>query len=172
LRNYLYGVNNIEIYTDKIQNPLKENFTNKFLYTKMFVEDVENPEDRALIFEETRCRAHRGLDENYKQINRLYYWPNLIKKLQEYKKNCTICNSNKYNRHAVLIPIGQAPTPNKEGENQHIDIFYAQNLVFITWIDSYSKYLVVKEIQKKTQHRNQNCRNIATISTCQNLNDG
>jgi len=35
----------------KIQNPLKENFTNKFLYTKIFVQDVENPEDRALIIE-------------------------------------------------------------------------------------------------------------------------
>jgi len=133
----------------KIQNPLKENFTNKFLYTKIFVQDVENPEDRALIIEETHCRAHRGLDENYKQINRLYYWPNLNKKLQEYIKNCTICNSNKYNRHPVLIPIGQAPIPNKEGENLHIDIFYAQNLMFITCIDSYSKYLVVKEIQNK-----------------------
>jgi len=37
--------------------------------------------------------------------------------------------SNKYNRHPVLIPIGQAP--------------------IITCIDSYSKYLVVKEIQNK-----------------------
>jgi len=31
----------------------------------------------------------------------------------------------------------------------HIDIFYAQNLMFITCIDSHSKYLVVKEIQNK-----------------------
>jgi len=73
----------------------------------------------------------------------------LNKTLQEYVKNCTICNSNKYNRHPVLIPIGQAPIPNKEGENLHIHIFYAQNLMFITCIDSYSKYLVLKEIQNK-----------------------
>jgi len=64
------------------------------------------PEDRALIIEKTYSRAHRGLDENYKQSNRLYYWPNFNKKLQEYIKNCIICNSNKYNRHPVLIPIG------------------------------------------------------------------
>jgi len=32
-------------------------------------------------------------------------------------------NSNKYNRHPLLIPIGHAPIPNKEGENLHIDIF-------------------------------------------------
>jgi len=98
----------------KIQNPLNENFTNRFLYTKIFVQDVKNPEERALIFEETHCSAHRGLDENNKQFNRLYYWPNFYKKLQEYIKNCTICNSIKYNRHPVLIPIGQAPIPNKK----------------------------------------------------------
>jgi len=30
------------------------------------VQDVENAEDRSHIITETRCRAHRGLDENYK----------------------------------------------------------------------------------------------------------
>jgi len=73
----------------------------------------------------------------------------LNKKLQEYITNCTICKSNKYNRHPLLIPLGQAPIPNKEGENLHIDIFYAQNLMFINCIDSYSKHLVVKEIENK-----------------------
>jgi len=57
----------------KIQNPLKENFTNKFLYTKLFVQDVEKPEGRASIIEESHCRAHMGLDEIYKQINRIYF---------------------------------------------------------------------------------------------------
>jgi len=31
----------------------------------------------------------------------------------------------------------------------HLDIYYAQNLIFITCIDSYSKHLVVKEIPNK-----------------------
>jgi len=59
----------------KIQNPLKENFTIKFLFTKIFDQDVETPKNRALynqsIIKETHSRAHWGLDENYKQINRL-----------------------------------------------------------------------------------------------------
>jgi len=70
----------------RIKKQLKDNFVNKFLYTRIFVQDVETPEDRALIIEETHCRAHRGLDENYKQISRLYYWP-------------------------IIIPIGEAPIP-------------------------------------------------------------
>jgi len=66
----------------RIQKPLKINLVNKFLYTRIFVQDVENSENRALIIEETHCRTHRGLDENYKQIRRLYYWPNLLTKLK------------------------------------------------------------------------------------------
>jgi len=53
----------------------------------------------------------------------LYYWPNLLTKLKEYIKKCKICNENKYNRHPIKIPIGEAPIPNKEGENLHIDIY-------------------------------------------------
>jgi len=82
-----------------------------------------------VIITETHCRAHRGLDENYKQITRLYYWPSLYKNLKEFIKNCTIGNQNKYNRHPVQIPIGQAPILGREGENLHLDIYYAQNLI-------------------------------------------
>jgi len=126
---------------------------NKFLYTRIFVQDVENSEDRALIIEETNSRAHRGLDENYKQTSRLYFWPNLLTKLK-YIQNCTICNENKYNRHPIKIPIGEAPIPSKEGENLHIDTYYAQSLTFITCIDAYSNFLVVKEIQNKLNIEN------------------
>jgi len=51
-----------------VPKTLKENFINKFLYTKTVVQDVENAEDRSLIITETHCRAHRGLDENYKHL--------------------------------------------------------------------------------------------------------
>jgi len=98
---------------------------------------------------ETHIRAHRGLDENYKQISRLYNCPNLYTKLKEYIKNCKICNENKYNRHPIKIPIGEAPIPTKEGENLHIDIYYAQSLTLISCTDAYSKFLVVKELQNK-----------------------
>jgi len=36
----------------------------------------------------------------------------------------------------------------------HLDIYYPQNIVFITCIDSYSKYLVVKEIPNKLNIEN------------------
>ncbi len=72
-----------------------------------------------------------------------------IQKLKEYITNCEICNTNKYNRNPIQIPIGETPIPKSEGQHLHIDIYYAQSLTFLTCIDSYSKYLVVKEITNK-----------------------
>jgi len=122
----------------EIQISLKFNFTNKLLYSKTFVQDITNNKDKAIITEETHCRAHIGLDENNKQVYKLYYWPNLYNKLKEYITNCEICNTNKYNRNPTQAPIGEAPIPKIEGQHLHIDIFYAQNLKFLTCIDSYS----------------------------------
>lgn len=138
----------------EIQSPIKNTFTNKFLYTKKFSQDIVNKEDQEIIIEETHARAHRGFDENLKQILRYYYWPTLYKKLKQHIRYCEICNKNKYNRHPKLIPISKAPIPEKEGEQLHIDIFYAEKLIFITCIDAYSKFLVIKQIDNKLNMEN------------------
>jgi len=65
-----------------------------------------------------------------------------------------IYNKNKYNRHPKQIPISEAPIPEIEGEQLHIDIFYAEKKTFFTFIDAYSKYLVIKEISNKSDMAN------------------
>jgi len=37
----------------RIQKPLKDNFINKFVYNKAFVQDVENADDKSLLVTET-----------------------------------------------------------------------------------------------------------------------
>lgn len=69
---------------------------------------------------------------------------------KEFIRHCNICQKSKYNRHPQKLRIGEAPIPDKEGEYLNVDIFYAQNLKFLTCIDSYSKYLVIKHIEDKT----------------------
>ncbi len=106
LREYLSPNKTVGIYCSledvfHIQFSLQNNFTKKFLFSKIFLQDVENNEDKAIIIA-------------YKKINRLYYWPNLFIKLKKYIQNGTICNENKYNRHPIKIPIGEAPIPTKE----------------------------------------------------------
>lgn len=75
------------------------------------------------IKEQTHKKAHKNYRENMKQVEQIYYWPQMRKKLKEYVRNCTICNSKKYDRNPHLVPIGEAPIPSKEGEFLHLDIF-------------------------------------------------
>ncbi len=56
--------------------------------------------------------------------------------------------------HPIKISIGKAPIPTKKRENLHLDIYYAQNLNFLTCMNAYSKSLVVKEIQNKQNIEN------------------
>lgn len=125
-------------------------FTNKFVYTKIFPLDITNVDDQQNIIQNTHSRAHRNCKENYKQIYKQYYWPKMIKHFKEFIRHCAICNRNKYNRHPQKVPIGEAPIPKKEGEFLNIDIFYAEGLKFITCVDAYSKFLVIKNIEDKT----------------------
>lgn len=75
----------------------------------------------------------------------------MSKQFREYVRNCEIYNKSKYDRHPQKIPIGEAPIPKKEGEQVHLDIFFAQKLKFLTCIDAYSKFLVIKLIEDKTK---------------------
>lgn len=135
----------------EVKQKLKETFSNRFLYTKIFAIDITNQEDQNIIVEQTHVRAHRNYKENVKQIYISYYWPEMNKQFKEYIRNCEICNKNKYDRHPQKAPIGEAPIPKKEGEQIHIDIFFAEKLKFITCIDSYSKFLIIKLIEDKTK---------------------
>jgi len=134
----------------EFKETVKNNFTTKFLFTQIIAIDVTNEDDQRAIVEQTHVRAHRNYKENYKQIFEQYYWPKMISHFKEYIRHCEVCNKAKYNRHPQKIQIGEAPIPNKEGEYLNIDIFYAQSLKFITCVDAYSKFLVVKHIEEKT----------------------
>jgi len=72
-----------------------------------------------------------------------------IYKTKRIHQNYKICYENKFYRHPIEIPIGEDPIPINEGENLHIDIYYAQSITFRTCIDAYSKFLVVKETKNK-----------------------
>lgn len=54
---------------------LKNNFPNKFVQAKYFAYDITNKDDQIDIVIKTHNRAHRGLQENIKQIRDQYYWP-------------------------------------------------------------------------------------------------
>ena len=105
------------------------------------VEDVENPIQQMKIIRETHeNHGHRGTLENFKQIQRKYYFPNLKSLIQKYINRCEVCLTNKYDRqkHDTKFEITESPT--KPLEIIHLDTFFIQNHKFLTILDKFSKY--------------------------------
>lgn len=66
-------------------------FTMKFLYTKLFPNDVTNKEDQGAIIEKSHSRAHRNYRENVAQFRQQCCWPLMIKQFKQYVRNCNCC---------------------------------------------------------------------------------
>lgn len=135
----------------QIQHHLVMSFPNvKFCHTEKFVIDVVNPEDQSEIVCNEHNRAHRSLIENVIQVMHDYYFPDIRKKLQEIIRNCKICKEGKYQRHPKKIKIGKTSIPNYPGEILHMDIYSTDNKLFLTCIDKFSKFVIVKQIASRS----------------------
>lgn len=83
---------------------------------------------------------HRATDETYFRMKKIYYYPNLKLKIDEFIKNCEICKQAKYDRHPLKIPLEHTPTPTKPMELLHTDTFQIESSLFVTILDPFSKF--------------------------------
>lgn len=135
----------------QIQNLLLTTFPGvKFVHTEKFVIDLINKHDQLDTIATEHNRAHRSLQENFKQIISEYYFPNIRKALKTIIANCKICLENKYQRKPPNPEIGKTPIPNYPGEILHIDILITDKQNFLTVIDKFSKFAVVKPIASRS----------------------
>lgn len=134
----------------QIQHFLISNYPSvKFRYTKKFVTDILNPSDQLEILNNEHNRAHRSLKENTNQILQDYYFPNIKKELKRIIATCKTCQEAKYSRHPRKQEIAATPIPSSIGEILHIDIYNTNKLFFLTCLDKFSKFAVVKPIASR-----------------------
>lgn len=135
----------------KIQDSLIRNYPGtKFWYSKYFVIDIFNHDDQKNIVVTEHNRAHRGAQENSKQIAQDYYFPKMLKLAKEVVTNCKTCSKAKYDRHPKQHVISETIIPSFVGEILHIDIYSTDKLYFLTCIDKFSKFAVTQPIQSRT----------------------
>lgn len=93
-------------------NDIVPSFPNlSFKHTNDFVRDILDRDEQLYLIEQEHKRAHRNFNENYKQLQRKCFFPNMKKDTQNYAKNCQICKVNKYERHPKKQEIGKTPIP-------------------------------------------------------------
>lgn len=124
----------------------------KVIKCSKFLGDLEDQEKELLVISQTHnLLNHRGINETYFEIKDVYYCPKLKEKIQKFINNCKVCNESKYERNPYKIPLKLTETPTKPNQIIHIDIWYANiNLMYVTMIDKFSKFVTVHEIKHRT----------------------
>lgn len=115
----------------------------KFRIYKRINADITDVDEQTMII--ARCHEdknfHRGINENYKQIRKNYYWPAMHKDVTEFVNKCEICLKTKYERNPIKTKFKVTPTPTKPFEKLQIDTFTYNNIKILTIVDSFSKRL-------------------------------
>lgn len=137
----------------KLQEVYRKHFgQNKILrirYSQRMLEDVSEEDRQWTIIRDEHYKAHRGSDENKQKIFRTFFFPKLSQKVKDFITNCQICNECKYDRHPINFPIQETPIPTSPFEITHIDIMYLENHSFLTYIDKFSKFAQITQIESR-----------------------
>lgn len=135
----------------RVQSLLLSNFPGvRFIHTEKLVIDLTKEEDQIETATMEHNRAHRSIQENYKQLISEYFFPDIKKTLLTIAKNCKTCLENEYNRHPIKTDIGQTPIPEYPGEILHVDIFSVEKFHFFTCIDKFSKFAITIPIETRS----------------------
>lgn len=67
---------------------------------------------------------HRGINTTYQDLKRKYYFPKLKEEIHKIINNCYVCNSAKFERNPIKLPIKEIITPSKPHEIIHMDILW------------------------------------------------
>lgn len=138
------GLNTSEEILGQLQEVFKKYFSRsgilKIRFTQTILRDVTDVEEQEKIIRETHNRAHRGIQENKFQILREFYFPKIMQQLKNYIRVCDNCNTSKYDRRPLIIPIQETPIPNYPYQIIHLDIFQIDSNYYLSSIDKFSKY--------------------------------
>lgn len=133
------------------QDQLVSRFSStKFIHTEKFVMDVIRQDDQWEIVTNEHNRAHRSLQENFRQIISEYYFPGIKEKLRNIIANCRICKENKYQRKPQKVKMTETPIPGYPGEILHVDIIITDKKHFLSCIDKFSKFAIVIPIASRS----------------------
>ena len=147
------GLLTTEEIMGKLQEVYKTHFGQqkslKIRFTQNQLQDIEEEDDQWNTIRNEHYRAHRGAEENKMQILRKFYFPKLSQRVKDFVTNCQICHENKYDRCPIKYPLQETPIPKAPFEIAHIDIMFLEGLHFLTYIDKFSKFAQIKQIESR-----------------------
>lgn len=149
---YAFIIPNDELYY-KVSEVYRKYFDHsKFKpvrYTKSLIEISDKEEQLNLIKEcHLQDNRHAGIECVYKQLKEKYYWENMRKHIKRFILKCEPCKKEKYNRHPHRTLSLETETPHEPMDIWHIDFMSLERQWYLTAIDKFSKYAIVKPTEK------------------------
>lgn len=138
---YFRDDNFAKFFTVTLQNLFK-NSSFKFVQANRFLQDIEKQDDQIekLNMYHTTKTCHRGITEMKNALSAKYYWPKMLNDIENFINNCETCQKNKYDRSPPVIKFNLTPTCSKPFEHIHVDTFKIANEIYLTIIDTFSRY--------------------------------
>lgn len=137
----------------KLQEVYKKHFRDKKMlnirFTQGQLQDIREEDEQWNIVYKEHYRAHRGAEENERQLLRKFYFPKHSQKVRDFTANCKICHENKYERNPSKHPIQETPIPKSPFEISHIDILFLENETFLTYNDKFSKFAQIRPVASR-----------------------
>lgn len=143
-----------EEWTNTLQTVYKNFFSSndklKILLTQTLLQDVQTEEDQNIIIKQTHERAHRGIEENFQEINRKYFFPRMKSKVRVFVNLCNICLENKYERKPYQMKFAYTPVPRQPLDILHVDIFISAPNFFLSAVDKLSRFAILIPVKSRS----------------------
>ncbi|MCO5554689.1 hypothetical protein L7F22_008222 [Adiantum nelumboides] len=82
---------------------------------------------RKKVMTECHCSpymGHRGIATTMKGVERYFYWPRLKKDVEEFVRNCLVCQKVKFDRHKAQGLLQPLPIPTRPWESIAMDFIF------------------------------------------------
>lgn len=93
---------------------------------------------------------HRGITETFNALRREYFWNNYHNDVIQFINACHLCQINKYDRKPINLPMQVTDPVSKSMQMLRADVFKIKNNVYLTILDSFSKYAQAIPVINKT----------------------
>jgi RNase H-like domain found in reverse transcriptase/Reverse transcriptase (RNA-dependent DNA polymerase)/Integrase zinc binding domain len=137
-----------------IQNVYNTHFSRnhkiKIVISQNVLLDVTTKEREEQIIESVHEKSHRGINENFLEIIRNFYFPQMKGKIRKFIGLCKTCKRAKYERKPYNIKFSESPIPKNPLEILHIDIYISTPNLFISAVDKFSKFGILIPIKSRT----------------------
>jgi hypothetical protein len=125
------------------------NLRSRYSQTKLL--DITDSEEINFIILTEHKRAHRNFEENKIQIIKKYYWPQMRASIKKTVEKCKTCQVAKYTRHPDKPLFQDVPIPTRAMQILQIDLYTIEQSWFITAIDCFTKFAIIKPIKSRAR---------------------